>query len=112
AKFAEAVKKAGLIFVGPPARAISAMGDKAASRILCKKIGVPVIPGYDGDKQDIATFTREAKKIGYPVLVKASAGGGGKGMRVVESEKELKAAAESAKSEAKSSFGNDQLLIE
>ncbi len=112
AKFAEAVAKAGLIFVGPPAKAISAMGDKAASRILCKKIGVPVIPGYDGAAQDAATFTKEAKKIGYPVLVKASAGGGGKGMRIVERELDLKAALESAGSEARSAFGNGQLLLE
>ncbi|NBO19564.1 MAG: 3-methylcrotonyl-CoA carboxylase, partial [Proteobacteria bacterium] len=80
-EFAKAVEKAGLIFVGPPVSAIAAMGDKAASRQLCERIGVPVIPGYDGDKQDIGTFKAVAKKIGYPVLVKASAGGGGKGMR-------------------------------
>jgi 3-methylcrotonyl-CoA carboxylase alpha subunit len=112
AKFAEAVTKAGLIFVGPPAKCILAMGDKAASRQLAQKIGVPVIPGYDGDKQDVATLTKEAKKIGYPVLAKASAGGGGKGMRVIESEKELAAALESARKEAESAFGNGRLLLE
>jgi 3-methylcrotonyl-CoA carboxylase alpha subunit len=112
AKFAEAVTKAGLIFVGPTAKSISAMGDKAASRQLAEKIGVPVIPGYDGDKQDLATLTKEAKKIGFPVLAKASAGGGGKGMRVIESEKELAAALESARKEAENAFGNGRLLLE
>ncbi len=112
AKFAEAVAKAGLIFVGPPAKVISLMGDKAESRKLCEKIGVPVIPGYSGDSQESALLAREAKKIGFPVLVKATAGGGGKGMRVVESEKDLAAALESAHSEAKSTFGNGRLLLE
>jgi 3-methylcrotonyl-CoA carboxylase alpha subunit len=112
AKFAEAVTKAGLTFVGPPAKAISAMGDKAASRQLAAKVGVPVIPGYDGDKQDVATLTKEAKKIGFPVLAKASAGGGGKGMRVIESEKELAGALESARKEAENAFGNGRLLLE
>lgn len=112
AAFAKAVKQAGLIFVGPPAKCIVDMGDKAASRQLCDSIGVPVIPGYDGDKQDVSTFKRIAKKIGYPVLVKASAGGGGKGMRVVAREADLAEAITSAKSEAESSFGNGQLLLE
>jgi 3-methylcrotonyl-CoA carboxylase alpha subunit len=112
AKFAEAVVKAGLIFVGPPAKAISAMGDKAASRQLAKKIGVPVIPGYDGDSQDTALLLKEAKKIGFPVLAKASAGGGGKGMRIVENSTDLPAALESARKEAESAFGNGRLLLE
>jgi 3-methylcrotonyl-CoA carboxylase alpha subunit len=112
AAFAKAVTAAGLIFVGPPADVIARMGDKAASRKLCEKIGVPVIPGYHGDKQDMGTFAREAKKIGYPVLVKASAGGGGKGMRVVEREKDLAAAVQSAGAEAQSAFGNGRLLLE
>lgn len=112
AGFAEAVAKAGLVFVGPPANVISQMGDKAASRQLCESIGVPVIPGYDGDKQDVGVFTKAAKGIGYPVLVKASAGGGGKGMRVVESEKDLAGALKAAAAEAQSAFGNDRLLLE
>lgn len=112
AEFAKAVEKAGLVFVGPPPEAIAAMGDKAASRQLVESIGVPVIPGYDGPKQDAATFKAVAKKIGYPVLVKASAGGGGKGMRVVEKESELAGAIESARGEAENAFGNGRLLLE
>lgn len=112
AGFAEAVTKAGLIFVGPPATCISAMGDKAASRVLCKEIGVPVIPGYDGGSTDIQLLSKEAEKIGYPILAKAAAGGGGKGMRIVEKAADLAAALESARSEAKNAFGDDRLLIE
>jgi 3-methylcrotonyl-CoA carboxylase alpha subunit len=109
ARFAEAVTKAGLIFVGPPAQAIARMGDKAESRKLCEKIGVPVVPGYDGEASG---FTKAAEKIGYPVLVKAAAGGGGKGMRIVQQAKDLPAALESARSEAKNAFGDDRLLLE
>jgi 3-methylcrotonyl-CoA carboxylase alpha subunit len=112
ARFAEAVAKAGLIFIGPPAKVISRMGDKAESRILCKQIGVPVVPGYEGDATNTKALTKEAEKIGYPVLVKAAAGGGGKGMRIVNDAKELEAALESARSEAKNAFGDDRLLIE
>ncbi len=112
AKFAEAVTKAGLIFVGPPAKVISRMGDKAESRILCQEIGVPTVPGYDGDATDNKTLAKEADKIGYPVLVKAAAGGGGKGMRIVEDAKALSAALDSARSEAKSAFGDDRIIIE
>ncbi|MEJ0009667.1 MAG: biotin carboxylase N-terminal domain-containing protein [Alphaproteobacteria bacterium] len=112
AKFAAAVEKAGLVFVGPPASAIARMGDKAKSRILCQKIGVPTVPGYDGNKTDIKFLSQQAEKIGYPVLVKASAGGGGKGMRIVERASGLAAALESARAEAKSAFGDDRLLLE
>ncbi len=112
ARFAEAVAKAGLIFVGPPAKVIADMGDKAASRMLCQKIGVPVIPGYDGDSQDVNLLLKEAKKIGFPVLAKASAGGGGKGMRIIENEKDLPGALESARMEAENAFGNGRLLLE
>lgn len=112
AKFAQAVTKAGLVFVGPPADVIARMGDKAASRKLCEKIGVPVVPGYHGDAQETALLAREAKKIGFPVLVKAAAGGGGKGMRVVENEKDLTGAIDSARSEAKNAFGDGRLLME
>lgn len=112
AAFAAAVAKAGLVFVGPPADVIARMGDKAASRQLCDAIGVPTVPGYDGKAQDETTLTREAKAIGFPVLVKASAGGGGKGMRVVEHLKDLPAALESARSEAQNAFGNGRLLLE
>ena len=112
AEFAEACARAGIIFVGPPPAAIRAMGGKSAAKALMEKAGVPVVPGYHGDKQDPKTFTAEANRIGYPVLIKASAGGGGKGMRLVESEAGLAEAIEGAKREAKSAFGDDRLLIE
>jgi len=109
ARFSEAVTKAGLIFVGPPAKVIALMGDKSESRILCKKIGVSVVPGYEGDAKSLV---KEAEKIGYPVLIKAAAGGGGKGMRIAQNAKELAAALDSARVEAKSAFGDDRLLLE
>lgn len=112
ADFAQAVIDAGLVFVGPSPDAIRSMGSKQRAKQIAKGAGVPVIPGYDGADQDPAVLAAEAKKIGFPVLVKASAGGGGKGMRVVKSEGGLAAAIEGAKREAKSSFGDDTLLIE
>ncbi|WNJ98242.1 acetyl/propionyl/methylcrotonyl-CoA carboxylase subunit alpha [Thalassospiraceae bacterium LMO-JJ14] len=112
AEFAEAVEKAGLIFVGPPAPAIRAMGSKSASKQLMQKAGVPLVPGYHGARQDTKTLVKAALDIGFPVLVKASAGGGGKGMRVVKSEARLVDAIEGAKREAKSSFGDARLMIE
>jgi 3-methylcrotonyl-CoA carboxylase alpha subunit len=112
AGFAEACAKAGLVFIGPPPGAIRAMGGKSAAKALMEKAGVPVVPGYHGDKQDEATFAASAKKIGYPVLIKASAGGGGKGMRIVERESDLAEAIAGAQREAKSSFGDDRLLVE
>ncbi|HEX2115576.1 MAG TPA: acetyl/propionyl/methylcrotonyl-CoA carboxylase subunit alpha [Alphaproteobacteria bacterium] len=112
ADFAETCATAGLVFIGPPPAAIRAMGGKSAAKALMEKAGVPVVPGYHGDNQDTATFAAAAKKIGYPVLIKASAGGGGKGMRVVEREADLAEAVAGAQREAKSSFGDDRLLIE
>ena len=112
AEFAEACARAGLRFIGPPPAAIRAMGGKSAAKALMEKAGVPVVSGYHGEKQDLATFTAAARKIGYPVLIKASAGGGGKGMRVVESERDLAEAVAGAAREAKSAFGDDRLLIE
>jgi len=112
AEFAEACARAGLVFVGPPPAAIRAMGDKAASKSLMEKAGVPIVPGYHGLAQDEKTLAKEAKRVGYPVLIKASAGGGGKGMRVVERAEELAAALSSAKREAKAAFGDDRVLIE
>ena len=109
---ADAVGKAGLIFVGPPADAVRAMGSKSASKKLMEKAGVPLVPGYFGAKQDFQTLSKAADDIGYPVLVKASAGGGGKGMRVVTAKDDLKDAVDGAKREAKASFGDDQLMIE
>ncbi|MGY4534620.1 3-methylcrotonyl-CoA carboxylase alpha subunit [Pseudomonas sp. TE3786] len=112
AGFARAIEAAGLIFLGPPASAIDAMGSKSAAKALMEKAGVPLVPGYHGDAQDIATFRDAAERIGYPVLLKATAGGGGKGMKVVEQQSELAEALASAQREALSSFGNSQMLVE
>ncbi len=110
--FVEAVEKAGMVFIGPPAAAMRAMGLKDAAKALMEKSGVPVVPGYHGDKQDADFLSRQADKIGYPVLIKARAGGGGKGMRRVDDPKDFKAALESAKREAAASFGDDRCLVE
>ena len=112
AEFAEAVAAAGLTFVGPPSSAIRAMGLKDAAKALMQRAGVPVVPGYHGDRQDAAVLAKEAAKIGYPVLIKARAGGGGKGMRRVERQDEFKASLESAQREARASFGDAHVLIE
>jgi geranyl-CoA carboxylase alpha subunit len=112
AVFAEAVQAAGLIFVGPPPSAIAAMGDKAAARQRMAKAGIPVVPGYDGEDQNEARFQEEAKRIGFPVMIKASAGGGGRGMRKVEQEKDFSAALRAAASEAKKAFGDGRLILE
>ena len=110
--FVEAVEAAGLVFIGPSAKAIRAMGLKDAAKALMIEAGVPVVPGYHGSDQDPALLKAEAGKIGYPVLIKAVAGGGGKGMRLVEAEGEFDAALASAMGEAKTAFGNDAVLIE
>ncbi|HXH90737.1 MAG TPA: biotin carboxylase N-terminal domain-containing protein, partial [Thermoanaerobaculia bacterium] len=112
AELAAACDEAGIIFVGPKASSIAAMGSKAASRHLMQRLGVPVVPGYDGDDQNVSTLTTEASRIGFPLIVKASAGGGGKGMKIVRSAAELQSAIESAQREAKKSFGDDRLLLE
>jgi len=112
AEFAEACAKAGVIFVGPPPGAIRAMGLKDRAKALMAKAGVAVVPGYLGDDQAPDHLAKEAGKIGYPALIKAVAGGGGKGMRKVEAAGDFSAALESAKREAKSSFGDDRVLIE
>jgi 3-methylcrotonyl-CoA carboxylase alpha subunit len=112
AEFAQACADAGLMFVGPTAEMIAAMGSKSGSKMLMEKAGVPLVPGYHGEAQDEATLAKAAGKIGFPVLVKASAGGGGRGMRIVRSAGELAAAIVSAKREAKAAFGDDRMLIE
>ncbi|MCK6451411.1 MAG: acetyl/propionyl/methylcrotonyl-CoA carboxylase subunit alpha [Alphaproteobacteria bacterium] len=112
ADFAEACAKAGIAFVGPPAAAMRAMGDKARSKALMEKAGVPLVPGYHGDDQAARTLQDAADRIGYPVLIKASAGGGGKGMKVVEHSADFAPQLASAKREAASSFGDDRVLIE
>jgi 3-methylcrotonyl-CoA carboxylase alpha subunit len=112
ADFADACVNAGLVFIGPPAQSMRAMGSKAAAKALMEKSGVPLVPGYHGAAQDAATFAEASAKIGYPVLIKASAGGGGKGMRVVERAEDLAEAVDAARREAASSFGDDRILVE
>jgi acetyl/propionyl-CoA carboxylase alpha subunit len=112
ADFAEAVTAAGLAWVGPPPAAIRAMGLKDAAKTLMAKAGVPVTPGYLGENQDEAALAREAGRIGYPVLIKAVAGGGGKGMRRVDKAADFSAALVSARREAKAAFGDDRVLLE
>lgn len=110
--FAKAVQDAGLVFIGPDPFSIEAMGNKSASKIRMLKAGVPCVPGYQGDDQTDATLVKEAKKAGLPVMVKAAAGGGGRGMRLVHQEKDLLPSIQSARSEAANAFGDGQLLIE
>ncbi|CAB5707830.1 acetyl-CoA carboxylase biotin carboxylase subunit [Comamonas aquatica] len=110
--FAQACEAAGLVFIGPPASAIRAMGLKAESKQLMEKAGVPLVPGYHGADQHPELLQREADRIGYPVLIKASAGGGGKGMRLVERREDFAAALASCQREAINSFGNDAVLVE
>jgi 3-methylcrotonyl-CoA carboxylase alpha subunit len=112
AEFAESCAAAGLVFIGPPAAAIRAMGSKAAAKTLMERSGVPLVPGYHGAAQDLPTLTHAAARIGYPVLLKASAGGGGKGMRIVEGVTDLADALAGAKREAMASFGDDHVLVE
>ncbi|WP_395404189.1 acetyl/propionyl/methylcrotonyl-CoA carboxylase subunit alpha [Pseudoduganella sp. UC29_106] len=112
AEFADACAEAGLVFIGPPASAMRAMGSKSAAKQLMEKANVPLVPGYHGDNQDTAFLQQQADRIGYPVLLKASAGGGGKGMRVVESSAAFADALASCKREAISSFGDDKVLAE
>jgi 3-methylcrotonyl-CoA carboxylase alpha subunit len=112
ARFAEAVSDAGLIFVGPPASVIAALGSKQAAKRLAAAAGVPVVPGYSGDDQSTAAFVAAAAGIGYPLLVKASAGGGGRGMRIVRAPGELAEAIDRARGEAATAFGDDTLLLE
>ncbi|MCD6027166.1 MAG: acetyl/propionyl/methylcrotonyl-CoA carboxylase subunit alpha [Solimicrobium sp.] len=111
-EFAEACIAAGLAFIGPPATAIRAMGSKSAAKTLMERAGVPLVPGYHGEDQDAERLHKEADRIGYPVLLKPSAGGGGKGMRIVKSGAEFTAALASCKREALSSFGDDKVLVE
>ena len=112
AEFAQACADAGIAFIGPPPAAIAAMGSKSAAKTLMEKAGVPLVPGYHGQDNDPALLAREAGRIGYPVLIKASAGGGGKGMRRVDRAEDFAAALASCQREAQSSFGNDHVLVE
>ena len=110
--FAEKCRSAGLVFIGPPAEAIEAMGNKSRSKEIMTKAGVPCIPGYHGTNQDPDYLASEASKIGFPVLLKAVKGGGGKGMRMAGAPNEFLSQLESAKSEARNSFGDDTMLVE
>ncbi len=111
-EFARMVESAGIIFIGPTPESIILMGDKIGSKKALEKIGIPLTPGYHGDDQSEETLMREARKIGFPVLIKASAGGGGKGMKIVHQESELAEGIRGAKSEGLKSFGSDKVLIE
>jgi 3-methylcrotonyl-CoA carboxylase alpha subunit len=112
AGFAEACAAAGITFIGPPASAIRAMGGKSEAKVLMEKAGIPLVPGYHGEDQSPDLLQREAERIGYPVLIKASAGGGGKGMKVAAQTSEFAAQLASAKRESTASFGDDRMLIE
>src|SRR5689334_14228475 len=112
AEFAEACESSDIAFVGPPASAIRAMGLKDAAKALVEKAGVPVVPGYHGARQEPEFLRQKAYEIGYPVLIKAIAGGGGKGMRRVEKAADFEAALQSAQREATSAFGDARVLVE
>ena len=112
ADFAQACVDAGLVFIGPPAPAIRTMGSKAAAKTLLERSGVPLVPGYHGANQSAAALSEAAERIGYPVLLKASAGGGGRGMRVVAHATDLAEAIAQASAEARASFGDGHLLLE
>ena len=112
AEFAQAVIDAGLCWIGPPPAAIRALGSKAGAKALARQSEVPCLPGYDGEDQDEDLLAQEAARIGYPVMIKATAGGGGRGMRLVTQAADFVAALRSAKSEAKAGFGDDRVLIE
>jgi 3-methylcrotonyl-CoA carboxylase alpha subunit len=111
-EFAEACEKAGIVFIGPPASAIRAMGSKSAAKALMEAAGVPLTPGYHGDNQDPVFLAQQANRIGYPVLIKASAGGGGKGMRRVDVAADFEAALASCQREAANAFGDERVLVE
>ena len=112
APFAQRVRDAGLIFVGPSPEAMAAMGSKIEAKRRVRAFDVPTVPGYDGDDQSIATLQTQARRIGFPLMIKASAGGGGRGMRVVSAAKDFEQALESAKREALAAFGDDNVLLE
>jgi geranyl-CoA carboxylase alpha subunit len=112
AEFAQAVLDAGLVFIGPPPKTIAAMGNKAAAKRLMQGAGVPCVPGYEGADQADAAFAKAAEDIGYPVMIKAAAGGGGRGMRLVEQASDLPSGLDLARAEASGAFGSDELILE
>ncbi|MDH4210861.1 MAG: acetyl-CoA carboxylase biotin carboxylase subunit [candidate division WOR-3 bacterium] len=111
-RFAEACEASGIVFIGPSSKALALVGDKVASRSTVKKVGVPIIPGMQIAEREMTSFKKIAEQVGYPVIVKASMGGGGKGMRIVRTEKELEASIEAGKREAKSAFGDETVYLE
>jgi len=112
ADFAEACEQAGLVFIGPSATAIRLMGSKIAAKQLARKVGAPIVPGYDGEQQDKEILYQQARSIGFPLLIKASAGGGGKGMRIVTTEDTFYEQLAGAQREARAAFGNDEVFLE
>ena len=110
--FVEACSQAGIVFIGPPASAMRLMGSKIAAKQLAQSVGAPVIPGYNGDSQDDAVLLKEAERIGFPLLIKASAGGGGKGMREVHAPDAFMEQLAGARREALSAFGDDTVFLE
>ena len=112
AKFARCVEEQGVNFIGPSSDAILKMGDKTTARRICEKMNIPIIPGYNGEKQDNDTLIKEAELLGFPVLIKASLGGGGRGIRVCKNKSDFLSNVESAKRESKASFNSDQIFIE
>ena len=112
AAFAEQCRQKGILFIGPPVSAILAMGSKSAAKAIMERAGVPLVPGYHGENQDENFLKEQAQRIGYPLLIKASAGGGGKGMRVVENAGDFEEALAGARREAKNAFGDEQVLLE
>ncbi len=112
AQFARACEDAGIVFIGPNSKALALVGDKVASRTTVKEVGVPIIPGMEGITKEMSVFKNMAKKVGYPVIVKASLGGGGKGMRIVYSDEELESCVAAGRREAKSAFGDESVYLE
>ncbi len=112
AEFAEACTAAGIVFIGPSASTIRAMGDKAQAKTIMEQAGIPTVPGYRGEEQEHKRFAEEARRLGYPVLIKAASGGGGRGMRIVTEPAQFAASLESAKREALSAFGKDRVILE
>lgn len=112
ADFAEACEKAGLIFIGPSAKSIRLLGDKVSCKALALQVGLPLVPGYQGDDQSLDTLEKEVEKIGYPVIVKAAAGGGGRGMKLITHKSEARSQIESAQREGLSAFGSEKVFLE
>ena len=112
ADFAQRVLDAGLVWIGPPPAVMTALGDKVSAKELARRAGLPLAPPYEGDVADVAPTEREAARVGYPLLVKAAAGGGGRGMRVVTDPKKLREALESASREASAAFGSGRVFLE